>query len=286
MSHKTGNRNEQKFHDENKKSNSSEVDADEKEALKALLHSAENRMKEKQVTLNQPSMSDIADYPKTKKAKYNHNVGKGITNARKSNDWGESDQSDGATQRKRWGKQPQQQNLSEFGSKKQEENQKVSKPKELANFGLSGALAKDTQTGNATYNGIVLKFSEPPEARTPNTRWRLYVFRDTELLQTLHISKQSAYLFGREKAVADILVEHPSLSRQHCVLQYRGITDPIDNTIVRCKPYIMDLGSANGTFVNGQKIEDSRYYELRKKDVITLGTSRREYVLLTENTSS
>ena len=33
-----------------------------------------------------------------------------------------------------------------------------------ANFGLSGALAGDTQTGNV-YNGVTLKFTEPSEAR-------------------------------------------------------------------------------------------------------------------------
>jgi len=171
-------------------------------------------------------------------------------------------------------------------------------PEEKANFGLSGALQEDETTGN-TYNGIVLKFSEPPEARTPNTRWRLYVFKKKSgddddnkkdnggLLQTLHISKQSAYLFGRERKVADIPVDHPSLSKQHCVLQYRSLPDKNDREQrLRCKPYLMDLGSTNGTFINGVRIEDARYYELRKGDVITLGASTREYVLLTENTTS
>ena len=28
------------------------------------------------------------------------------------------------------------------------------------------------------------------------------------------------------------------------------------------RPYLMDLGSANGTFLNGEKIEPERFYEL------------------------
>jgi len=179
------------------------------------------------------------------------------------------------------------------------------------NFGLSGALANDDKTGNV-YNGILLKFSEPPEARTPNTRWRFYVFKkaptaaaaaattaadatgkhgeggEGDLLEVMHISKQSAYLFGREAKVADIPVHHPSLSKQHCVLQYRALVDKNVNNVeqtLRCKPYLMDLGSTNGTFINGVRIDDARYYELRKGDVITLGSSSREYVLLTENTT-
>ena len=167
-----------------------------------------------------------------------------------------------------------------------------------ADFGLSGALATDERTGN-TYNGVVLAFTEPPEARAPNTRWRLYVFRkrregqadgggggggkDAELIETLHVSRQSAYLFGRERKVADVPVDHPSLSKQHCVLQYRATPDARFGGRVNCRPYLMDLGSTNGTFLNGERLEDARYYEMRKGDVMTLGGSTREYVLLTEN---
>ena len=178
-----------------------------------------------------------------------------------------------------------------------DEGKQVEKKK--ADFGLSGALASDERTGNV-YNGILLKFSEPPEARAPNTRWRLYVFRkkkendagksggggdDGELIETLHVSRQSAYLFGREAKVADIPVLHPSLSSQHCVLQYRATPDASIGGRLRCRPYLMDLESTNGTFVNGVRLEGARYYELRKGDVITLGASTREYVLLTENST-
>jgi len=166
-----------------------------------------------------------------------------------------------------------------------------------ADFGLSGALAGDTQTGNV-YNGVTLKFSEPPEARIPNTRWRLYVFRkknpdsanknDDGLLDTYHISRQSAYLFGRERKVADIPVDHGSLSKQHAVLQYRSLPSKQQEigapTKLQCKPYLMDLESTNGTFINGVRLDSARYYELKRGDVISFGASSREYVLLTEQT--
>mmetsp|Transcript_25282 Transcript_25282/g.45522 ORF Transcript_25282/g.45522 Transcript_25282/m.45522 type:complete len:310 (+) Transcript_25282:35-964(+) len=171
-----------------------------------------------------------------------------------------------------------------------------------ANFGLSGALANDTQTGNV-YNGVTLKFSEPPEARIPNTRWRLYVFRkkapdassdpnkkDDGLIDTYHISRQSAYLFGRERKVADIPVDHTSLSKQHAVLQYRALPSKQQQQMgapdkLQCKPYLMDLESTNGTFINGVRLDPARYYELRRGDVITFGASSREYVLLTEQSA-
>jgi smad nuclear-interacting protein 1 len=169
-----------------------------------------------------------------------------------------------------------------------------------ANFALSGALASDVQTGNSR-QGVTLKFSEPPEARVPNTRWRLYVFRkkdastkadDDGLIDTYHLSKQSSYLFGRERKVADVPIDHPSLSKQHAVLQYRalpssggeerGIGKPAK---LLCRPYLMDLESTNGTFVNGIRLDPARYYELRRGDVITFGASTREYVLLTEQSA-
>ena len=37
--------------------------------------------------------------------------------------------------------------------------------------------------------------------------------------ELLHIHRQSAYLIGRDRTVADIPLEHPSCSKQHAVIQ-------------------------------------------------------------------
>jgi smad nuclear-interacting protein 1 len=44
----------------------------------------------------------------------------------------------------------------------------------------------------------------------------------------------------------------------------------------------MDLKSANGTFLNGVKLDDSRFVELKHKDLIKFGSSTREYIVLNE----
>ena len=152
--------------------------------------------------------------------------------------------------------------------------------------------------------------------------------------------------------IADILTEHASCSKQHAVLQFRLVAlksknsnlavgekakrvvkyvvcavPPVGPTPCRphaaaChpRPYIMDLQSSNGTFLNGKRIEDSRYvlhgackqicvpsmcaqacvpsmhvrqacvrdtfayttryYELRARDQLKFGASTREYILL------
>jgi len=60
------------------------------------------------------------------------------------------------------------------------------------------------------------------------------------------------------------------------VLQYRFVNN-------RVRPYIIDLGSSNGTYLNNQRIDPQKYVELMEKDMLKFGYSSREYVLLHEN---
>jgi len=156
----------------------------------------------------------------------------------------------------------------------------LSGQKDKPNFGLSGKLAEDTNT----FNGVVIKYSQPPEARKPKRRWRFYPFKGDKGLPTLYIHRQSSYLIGRDRKVADIPVDHPSCSKQHAALQYRLVPfEREDGTIgKRVRPYIIDLESSNGTYVNNVKIDPRTYVELLEKDVIKFGYSSREYVLLHE----
>jgi len=132
-------------------------------------------------------------------------------------------------------------------------------------------------------HGVATKYTEPVDKKIPSQKWRLYVFKDTKQQDIFRIHRQSAYLIGKDRRVCDIPMHHPSISKQHAVLQYRqkpvhtedGL---LDKVVV--KPYIIDLGSTNGTFLNGKQVEVLRYYELLEKDVLKFGFSSREYVLL------
>ncbi|KAJ3047604.1 Smad nuclear-interacting protein 1 [Rhizophlyctis rosea] len=154
-------------------------------------------------------------------------------------------------------------------------------PKELPNYSQSGALAAEQNT----YKGVVLKYSEPPEARKPSKKYRLYVYKGSEEIDVLHIHRQSAFLVGRERLVADLPIDHPSCSKQHAVLQYRQVveTTPTGEVIRTTKPYIIDLDSTNGTYINQERIPPSRYYELKLTDMIKFGFSSREYMLMAED---
>ena len=115
-------------------------------------------------------------------------------------------------------------------------------------------------------------------------------------MPTLHLHRQSAFLLGKDRKVVDVPIDHPSCSRQHAVLQYRccrltgyNMFSPHSSRLLhsrmvqkRVLPYIIDLGSSNGTYLNNKRIDPQRYYELREKDMLKFGYSSREYVLLHE----
>ncbi|EHB18721.1 Smad nuclear-interacting protein 1 [Heterocephalus glaber] len=84
--------------------------------------------------------------------------------------------------------------------------------------------------------------------------------------------------------IADIPIDHPSCSKQHAVFQCRLVKyTHADGTVGRrVKPYIIDLGSGNGTFLNNKRTEPQRYYELKQKDVLKFG----EYVLQHESSDT
>lgn len=196
------------------------------------------------------------------------------------------------------------------GADEQEEAPK-SPPK--PNFANSGLLAKESNQ----VKGVALKYHEPPEARKPTQNWRLYVFKGDEQVgkspsrrgagsagmsidpDLFHIYRQSCFLVGRDAVVADIHVAHPSCSKQHAVLQFRAVSrrNQYGDVVSEVNPFIIDLDSTNHTYVNGQEVPKSRYFELRLHDgewdrlwgarrltpVLKFGTSAREYVLLHED---
>jgi len=75
---------------------------------------------------------------------------------------------------RRRSRSPPTHEISQSRSPKKEEIKDGPKP----NFELSGKLAAETNT----YNGVVLKYFEPPEARKPTKKWRLYVFKGDKVI--------------------------------------------------------------------------------------------------------
>ncbi|KAL4149436.1 hypothetical protein QTP88_003386 [Uroleucon formosanum] len=112
--------------------------------------------------------------------------------------------------------------------------------KKKPNFETTGKLAEDMNT----FNGV---------ARKPKRRWRLYSFKGEKQLPVFHIHRQCGYLLGRDRRHGRHTNRSSSCSKQDAVLQYRQVSAKKDGRHVRCIwPYIIDLESANGTYINNQ----------------------------------
>ncbi|KAA8904414.1 SMAD/FHA domain-containing protein [Sphaerosporella brunnea] len=155
--------------------------------------------------------------------------------------------------------------------------------KEKPNFSATGVLAAAANT----VNNVVLKYHEPPDSRLPpsNPAWRVFIFKGEEIVDTVELNSRSCWLLGRDRAVADVPVDHPSCSKQHAVLQFRHVvkTDEFGEKKAGVRLYVMDLESANGTILNGDEIEPRRYVECLKGDLLRFGLSTREYVVMLED---
>jgi len=81
--------------------------------------------------------------------------------------------------------------------------------------------------------------------------------------------KRSRVTFGRHPS-CDVVVEHPSTSRLHAVVQFKANSS---------EAFVFDCGSAHGTFVNKRRVKPGVHVPVRVGDHIKLGESSRVYVI-------
>ena len=94
-----------------------------------------------------------------------------VVTSRKKSEGTASERSNGGTKKIAWGST---EDNAEIEVSTQKDANVVT---EKANFGLTGALAKDELTGNMK-NNVVLKWSAPLDEAMPGKYWRLYVFKE------------------------------------------------------------------------------------------------------------
>lgn len=158
-------------------------------------------------------------------------------------------------------------------------------PVEKPNFNTTGRLAAASNSVTKPDGTVVvLKYHEPSEARKPPSRmhYKMFVFDGADIVDEIPLHARSCWLIGRDRAIVDYPTEDSSVSKQHAVIQFRYMEkkNEFGDSIGKVKPYLLDLESANGTMLNGEEIADSRYYELRDKDMVQFGDSTREYILM------
>jgi hypothetical protein len=80
-------------------------------------------------------------------------------------------------------------------------------------------------------------------------------------------AERSFTTFGRNKG-ADVIVEHPSASRLHAVLQFRGR-----------QAFLVDCGSTHGTFLNRRTLRPGLFHAVHVGSQFRFGQSKRSYIL-------
>ncbi len=95
----------------------------------------------------------------------------------------------------------------------------------------------------------------PSEAATPGSAYLLVVENDSSKI--VHVPRTGEMVIGRTSD-AEVLLSHPSVSRRHATIR-------VVDGVMR----IADLGSHNGTRVNGELVQESRM--LTSGDVASVG---------------
>jgi len=146
--------------------------------------------------------------------------------------------------------------------------------KELPCYVPSGVLDEPDQLKK---KGVIIKYHEPPEAQKPKSKWVWFVYKNDKEVKKYWLHRKSMQLIGRDIRVCDIKIHHPTISKQHAVLQYRY-------RILKGKPsvypYLLDMGGKHGTFINNKRMVAKKYYQLLPKDIVKFGNSTRKYVTM------
>ncbi|KAL6909626.1 hypothetical protein ACP4OV_001285 [Aristida adscensionis] len=110
-------------------------------------------------------------------------------------------------------------------------------------------------------------YAIPGWSAAPGHAFFLEVLKDGIIVDNLDVSEKGAYMFGRID-LCDFVLEHPTISRFHAVLQFRN-----DG-----KVFLYDLGSTHGSFINKTQMKKNLYTEIHVGDVIRFGQSSRLYI--------
>ncbi|XP_032910687.1 kanadaptin [Catharus ustulatus] len=126
------------------------------------------------------------------------------------------------------------------------------------------------------------RYEEPPWGSRPpaGSGYGLEVLKGGVLLGSVRLEDSSWFLVGRLPGCA-LSLEHPSVSRHHAVLQYRGAGCSPDDAggADAAGFYVYDLGSTHGTFLNKARVPPRTYCRVRVGHGLRFGGSSRLFLL-------
>ncbi|KAL0809234.1 hypothetical protein ABMA28_011453 [Loxostege sticticalis] len=104
----------------------------------------------------------------------------------------------------------------------------------------------------------------------------LEVLKSGCILDKVDLTKKPYYVFGR-LANCDVVMAHPTISRHHCVIQYKAFAEEGEPP---SGWYLYDLGSTHGTFLNKERLKASHYTRVRVGHQLKFGSSTRTYIMM------
>lgn len=154
------------------------------------------------------------------------------------------------------------------------------KIKEKPCFIPSGILYKinnANSNNNSENKKIQYKFSEPIDSSLPSKLKNYYIliFDKEIFIKKIKLKNKSFFLFGKEETISDIVINDKTCSRQHSLIQFRNTTRNSESKIL---PYLIDLNSQNGTYLNRNKIESDKYYQLLNDDILNFGRLGMDFI--------
>ena len=251
-------------------------------------NSRDRNKKYKNDDIEEKSRKNIYD-----EEKYSHNTKDKKEEIIKINKWTEGEKKEEFKQIK-VEKYDKNKNIKNYNNKeKEKEISKLKKnlteqkeeiiEKEKPNFSPSGILLKDLEVeyNKSMNNKVSINYRPPNDSIMPsqNEIWFLFKFAEDkkEAEETYKLIEKEFYLIGKDPRVCDIRIKQKNISRQHAVIQFRKIRKEKEWEIV---PYLIDLNSTNGTYLNGDKIDNKKYYELRDKDELNFGDKKIDFLLM------
>ncbi|XP_074065912.1 kanadaptin isoform X1 [Macrotis lagotis] len=121
-------------------------------------------------------------------------------------------------------------------------------------------------------------YQEPPWGGPPAAPYSLETLKGGTVLGTRSLEGRSRCVFGRLPG-CDVVLEHPSVSRFHAVLQHRAAAPERDEGPRGPGFYLYDLGSTHGTFLNKVRVPPRTYCRVHVGHVLRFGGSTRLFVL-------
>lgn len=113
-------------------------------------------------------------------------------------------------------------------------------------------------------------FRCPEWADLPPVAFHLHCTRDGAALPSFNLHRYAFYLFGKNAAVCDYILQHPSISNVHAALVFHRQQECF---------VVVDLHSTNGVRVNRIRIPSQKPIPVNVGSIIQFGYSTRLYEL-------